>query len=391
MVNRKQHTNKMSRPGFTLMEILVVIAIIALIMAMVFAALNRATITAKRSASERSASALAQSVVNFRNEFGFLPPLVHDGLSVSAGDDDYRPLRVDPTDSPIDGPLLRHDEDPALPVIYTVVVWSEGLDFNFFRRREGSGADEIKLANGSGWDIDGAWEDRRYSKYSLAYYLTGALDRDIDGVRGPGFVRPAIDGTYEGVGYPVGFRSSGERFAPMMDVDRPGVRIAVQYVEPNEVPEHDLGTSAPPSYDDVFNFYADARIKDSLVSLVDAFGTAFRYYRWERGRFDSDTGQLVVEDQLDFNLPPILIDPIVLSQMENNPAMLDDLDLTGGNMKLREARFAIISAGPDRLFGTESIDLLAKTLGVSTVPTDVNEIAALRKSVWVDNAVEIGN
>lgn len=387
MINHRQHTNKMSRPGFTLMEILVVIAIIALIMAMVFGALNRATITAKRSASKRSASALVQSVVNFRNEFGFLPPLVHDGLSVSAGNDDYRPVLFDGS-AASDGPIF---EQIGGGYNYkTVVVWSEGLDFNFFRRREGSGADEIKLANGSRWDNNGAWEDRRYSKYSLAYYLTGVLDRDVDGVRGPGFVRPAIDGTYQGVGYPVGFRSSGERFAPMMDVDRPGVRIAIQYVEPNEVPEHDLGTSAPPTYDDVFEFYEDYQ-KDALVSLVDAFGTAFRYYRWERGRFDSDTGQLVVEDQLDFNLPPILIDPIVLSLVLNNPMLLDDIDLTGGNMKLREARFAIISAGPDRLFGTESIELLAKTLGVSPVPIDINEIAVLRKSVWVDNAVEIGN
>jgi len=372
------------RLGFTLVELLVVISLIALLVSILISGLNRATKTARRAASRRSASALAQAVDQFRNEFGFLPPLVHDGLGVSAGDNAYRPLLPNGGVSE-DGPTFKHDE-PGIGVFSTVVVWSDGLDFNFFRRRSGTGADQIKLASGGQWDDDAAWEDRRYSKYALAYYLTGVLDRDVDGVRGPGFARPVIDGSFLGVGYPVG--SSRDRFEPFMDVDRRGVRVATDYIEPNEYPEHLLDDSDPPSRDSVYSDYQDYQ-RGSLFALVDSFGTAFRYYRWEPGRFVN--GQLVVENALDLNIPPVLIDPVVLAKVHNDLAQLDVADLTGGDVKLRDARYAIVSAGPDGLFGTESIKTIAAHFGSDVPPSDLEEIAQMRHEVWADNAAEIGN
>lgn len=388
MIQHTQRTSEGSRAsrsrGFTLMELLVVIAIIGLLASLVITALNRSGKKARRLASQRSAAALVQSVVQFRNEFGFLPPLVHDGRGMSANQDVYRPKQFDGS-TQVDGPLF--EQTGGAYTYKTIVTWSEGLDFNFFRRRTGTaGSDNIDLSAGGSWSNDGAWEDRRYSKYSLAYYLTGVLDKDVDGVRGPGFARPLIDGTFLGVGYPVG--SARDRYDPMMDVDRRGVRIESQYVEPREYPEHDLGLTTEPDHSTVFADFENYQ-KESLSALVDSFGVAFRYYRWEQGRFVN--GQLVVEDQLDMNIPPVLIDPVLLSSVENNIVLLNGVDLTEGNMKLRNARFAIISAGPDGLFGTESIATIAKQMRVDPVPTSLDEIAVLRKRVWDDNAVEIGN
>jgi prepilin-type N-terminal cleavage/methylation domain-containing protein len=385
MINHLQLDQKTSRlngatrrVGFTLIELLVVIAIIALIAALLISALNQATKTARRTASQRSAAALAQSVDQFFNEFGFLPPLVHDGRGVSADDDLYRPRLPDGTVAD-DGPIF--EQAGAQGTFYSVVIWSDEIDFNFFRRRTGTGADNIELSSG------GHWEDRRYSKFTLAYYLTGVLDRDVDGVRGPGFARPIIDGSYLGVGYPIG--SSRDRFEPMIDVDRRGVQVAIDYAEPNEYLEHDtnLDLGSIPTRDDIYMDYEDYQ-RDALVSLVDAFGNAYRYYRWEQGRFVN--GQLVVNNTLDLNIPPVLIDPVLLAEIVEDINNADVVDLTGGDVKLRDARYAIVSAGPDGLFGTESIDTIADRIG-ATAPSNLNEIAQMRKDVWEDNAVEIGN
>lgn len=370
--------------GFTLIELLVVIAIIALVAAMIIGGLNRARKTAKQTASQRSAAALVQAVDQFRNDFGFLPPLVHDGVSVSNGNDDYRPTPIDPTESKIDGPVFERMGGQG--TFQSVVIWNDGIDFNFFRRRRGAGVDAIDLSTAGEWDNDGAWDDRRYSKYSLAYYLTGALDRNVDGIRGPGFARPIVDGSFLGVGYPVG--SSRDRFEPMIDVDRRGARLLADYIEPGEFTEHNLGLDpdAVPDRAAIYTQYEPYQL-GALVSVVDAFGTAFRYYRWEPGRFVR--GQLVVESTLDLNLPPVLIDPVVLAALMNDVNNAQDFDLTGGDMKLRNAKYAVVSAGPDGLFGTESIKLLAKVLRVDE-PTDLDDIAELRQSVWEDNAVEVG-
>ncbi|MDF1808489.1 MAG: prepilin-type N-terminal cleavage/methylation domain-containing protein [Phycisphaerales bacterium] len=368
------------RAGFSLIELLVAIGIIALIAALLISSLNRATKTARRAASQRSAAALAQTVKQFQNEFGFLPPMIHDGVVVSNGLPANRPLLPDGTISE-DGPIF---EQPS--GFKTLVVWSEGLDFNFFRKRSGLASDEISFYGASTvWANEGSWDDRRYSIYSLSYFLTGVLDKDIDGVRGPGFARPNIDGSFLGVGYPVG--SSRDRYEPMIDVDRKGVRLSNDYVDTQGYPEHLLDGSDAPSVSDAYADYQTYQ-RPALIALVDAFGNAFRYYRWEHGRFSN--GQLVVENQLDLNIPPVLIDPVVYSSIENDPLVVGEFDITNGNIKLRDATFAIVSAGPDGFFGTEAIETIAEFLSTE-VPTDPEEMADLRREVWADNAVEVGS
>ncbi len=388
------HSDRTHRPmtgrAFTLLELIVVFAIIVLVISFLSTALGRSTVSARQTASQRSAEAIAAAVEQFQLEFGFLPPLVHDGPIISVGG----LYPIDPITNSVssdEGPL----KDGLVNAGYnykTLVVWSQSSDFDFLRRRDGSASDEVDLPSGSGpWQIENAWDDRRYSRYALAYYLTGMLPRSVDGVAGEGMTRPLINGGFANVGYPVG--STRDRYGATIDINRRGVRVQHGYARPVEIAEHDDSYSALADIEaltvqDVYDLYpADAQ--DNLIALVDAFGTAFRYYRWEHGRYN-DRRQLVIEDSLDLNIPPILLDPVALIEVENDDAYDPMPDLAEGDLKIRQARFAIVGAGANKLFGTEPIEYIADQLGERDPEGDPAEIARIRKVAMFDNVVALG-
>tara|TARA_A100000171_G_scaffold14429_2_gene12718 strand:- start:2606 stop:3742 length:1137 start_codon:yes stop_codon:yes gene_type:complete len=366
-----------NRRGFTLMELLVVIVITLVLLALVLSGLNRATKAGRRAATQESVSSLAKAVDQFKQEFGFLPPLIHDGMPISAGESDFRPFDYLSGSSLPDGPTFLVDDGPY--EYQTLTVWNEGVDAEFFRGRNNGGPFD------AGWSEERAWNDRRYSKYALAYYLTGVLDKAVDGVRGPGMTRPIVDGSFLGVGYPVG--SVREKYEPLMDTERRGARIVNGYVEPKEVVEHNTSGSIGDA-DSVRDMYEDYQ-REQLFAFVDGFGNAIRYYRWEPGRLVGL--QLVIESELDLNIPPVLIDPVEYEKVQNDPMNLDrdDVNFIGEDAKLREARYAVVSAGPDGYFGTESIDSIAEFLR-EDVPSSSEDQALMRQQVWADNLYEVG-
>lgn len=378
----------MTGRAFTLLELVVVFAIIVLVISFLSSALGRATISARQTASQRSAEALAAAVEQFQLEFGFLPPLVHDGAIISGGG--IRP--IDPETNSVsteEGPLKT--VTGGVYVYQTLVVWSQSTDFDFLRRRDGSAADEVDLSSGDGrWNIDTAWDDRRYSRYALAYYLTGILPRSVDGIAGEGMTRPLINGGFANVGYPVG--STRDRYEATIDINRRGVRVQHGYARPVEIAEHDgnidIDMLNMMDAQSVYDLYPAAD-QDNLVALVDAFGTAFRYYRWEHGRYD-DRRRLVTENSLDLNIPPVLLDPEAMIALENDDSFDPIPDLTEGDLKVRQARFAIVGAGADRLFGTEPIDYIVEQLGERDPAGDPVEIARIRKVAMFDNVVALG-
>ncbi len=375
--------------AFTLLELVVVSVIILMMVGFLASALGRTTRSARQTASQRSAEAIAAAVEQFRLEFGFLPPLVHDGPMISAGDPNFQPFdQVKGMN--IDGPVINRSGDiPGVAYNFdSIVVWELGSNFDFFRRRDGGASDEIELPSGSSpWDINTAWDDRRYSRFALAYYLNGALPRSTDGVAGEGMARPMANGWFQGVGYPVG--GTRDRYEPTIDTNRRGVTLRTGYARPVEVLEH--GASGVPiedmEPDDVYSLYAPGD-RDNLVALVDSFGTAFRYYRWEHGRYNN-LRRLVTETVLDLNIPPVLLDPEALVELQNDDSATTIPDLTQGHLDIRQARFAIVGAGADGLFGTEPIDYLAEAFNMA-LPGNDEEIARIRKKAMNDNVVAFG-
>ena len=380
--------------GFTLIELLVVVAVITVIVAVLLAGLARTSASARAASAERSLDALAVGITQFKDEFGFLPPLVHDGAAVSLGG--YLPQ---------DPGLQAASGDPAWPVVPVTIpglspiaqlaVWSEANDgtagpnshlsfHNFIRRRAGAtGSDAVRIPAGGSWDRDGAWDDRRYSKFALPFYLAGYAPKPVDGVNGPGMSRPLLNGQFEGALFGAvpnsGLSTQRDRYDPVVDLDARSMRLAVGYAHALDYEEH-MATRP-----------ANADVPDTHAAFLDPWGRAVRYYRWEPGRLNSN-GRLVVETTLDLNIPPVLINPEVYAEVANqdNSANARAIDLTSDNAELRAARYALVSAGPDGLFGTEPVAVLAERLGVPEPATD-QEAVALRKRAWEDNVTRVGN
>ncbi|MEM9373149.1 MAG: prepilin-type N-terminal cleavage/methylation domain-containing protein [Planctomycetota bacterium] len=362
--------------GFTLIELLVGITIIALLAALLISGLSRAVQRARSTGAQQSVDALVLAVTQFENEFGFYPPLVHDGAVISDGENARRPS-VEIDGEVRDGPLVSIDTGDIR--FERLVVWSEGEDLAFFRRRTGepSGSDPVEITSGGEWDDDTAWSDLRYSKYALAFYLSGVGGKRLDGVTGPGFARPQSNGLFVGVGYPVG--STRDRYDPVIDADTGSLRQVTGYFERLEFLEHDSAEPGTPMP------------TDAEVAFVDPWGRAYRYYRWEPGRLED--GRLVVETTLDLNIPPVLVDAEIYAEIRNDPSNASDdrtdTDLTSDDAELRSARFAIVSAGADGFFGTEPIEEIARGFR-ERVPTTIEGKVSLRDRAMADNIVGLG-
>ena len=114
---------------------------------------------------------------------------------------------------------------------------------------------------------------------------------------------------------------------------------------------------------------------------MDNNNVAFRYYRWLPGREQpAGSGNFIVETLADLNIPVMVArDPAAFPQLVDRP----ERDITK-NAQLRDATFAIVSAGANKVFGDESVDVLQAALGSGTE-------TELRREAESDNAVEVGS
>lgn len=320
--------------AFTLMELLVAIVVIGVLIALLITGLNAAGKFARKAAAQQTISALQAATNQFKDQFRFLPPLVHDGADMGIAD-----------------PVARGAFDDTGPVYQD--RYGRSL-VNVYKLGEQAGRDFLK---GSTLPPNQPYQDARYSKFSLPFYLMGALDASVDGVDGLGMVTPAADGSWVGVGDAMS--TANKRFDPLMEGGQRSARIQPNYVDAAEIAE--LNGSNPT---DLTNRSA----------LVDASGRAYRYYRW----LHEDT----VQNTADLNIPAILLDPITVKDAQGNPT----IDVTDGNAELRSATWAIVGAGPNGLFGTEEIGYLRSKM---SLPGRMSEVR-VRQEAASDNLVGVG-
>lgn len=381
-----------ARRGFTLIEVLVAILVIGIVLALILVAVNSAGSAAQKRAAQTTVVGLGQAVRQFEQQFGFPPPLVQDGLqSMNAGAMMVPPAALDRagTFNAAGAPIAVA---PANNRIRLAATYNPAYERN---RRFLEGIDPLGTGAPSQQDLINryradtpAWRlaNQRYSKYSLAYYLLGAMPAALDGVDGPGMVRPLADGTFQGVtadsAEPLetdGRSTSRDRFDPLFNAERAAGRLQREYFDIDEYRENrgDAGYSLGD---------ASGQTDWRHAAIVDSDGKAYRYYRWEP--LGSSYGiQATATYQL--NIPSVLLDEEKLNELANaTPQQAAAIDLTGGDARLRGARWAIVGAGADGLFGTEPIEMLRDRLRMgSTTEYEDWEVRARAKS---DNVVEVG-
>ncbi|MFG0328181.1 MAG: type II secretion system protein [Phycisphaerales bacterium JB037] len=330
-MNRVRASNSVR--AFTLVELLAVIVILGVLAALAIVGVSRVLGSARDAADRNALAGLKISIGQFENEFSFLPPLVVDG---------------EPLDRSNQGPVL--DDYP--------VTGRKGVavrDRDFLEARAANGAIDSAIIAEQG---NGAWSDRRYSKVSLPYYLSGALGAahpddgtPVDGVQGAGFRTPRRDGLFEPRG------TTHPAFYEPRDADQ----FARSHVDPLEFREHGVTLSGALSQGD-----------PNVIGIVDRNGRAYRYYRWVNSE-PADPGDPLGSF---LNIPRILQSPATWSDVDASAAD-DSADYNG-------ARYALVAAGPDGMFGTESEADLQQAFNSSA------SLEALRARAVRDNIVEVG-
>ncbi len=316
------------RGGFTLIEIMFAVLILALLLSLLIVGVRRASRTVKDTVDRQTVHAIAMAVSDFKKEFKFNPPMVQE-MPGTAGM--LRLVRMAPTGA-----------------VNQILVYDLGRP-----------ADLVALQGAATPDPTNPFGDElRYSTSSLAIYLAGAFEVPysstatfipMDGVKGPGFYEPRRDGTFK---VPVELTSSSANASKRGTPHAPLVQ---------------LGGSAPRL------IIRDTEAKE--LALVDRNGTPIRYYRWEPKV--SATPDLLA----DLRVPPMVgRDPTGFPINGTR----SDRDLTA-NTQLRSAKFAIVAAGNNKLFGDETIAELK--LGLANNADSDDE---LRRLAEEDNIVEVG-
>lgn len=314
------------RGAFTLVELLVSVLVLGVLLGLLVVGIRYATSAARGSVDAANVASLKMGVDRFKDEFGFLPPLVRDM-------DDQAPASG--------RRVVRRGPEYAMSVYDT----SSASDRDRLRAR----------------GITPGVLDYRFSENTLAYYILGVLERKvvdgveapIDGVPGPGMLRPNTDGTFMVPAWmktagPPSTTRQGQRWEAFVSAGKRGMGVEVSSTDPDD------------------------------VRIVDRNGKAYRYYRWLRGRGTGPNPDLV-QDPSDLNIPILLT------------------LVPGLGARLNDAEYAILSAGPDGLFGNEHqlpathpdhlpLTEMARRLGL---PSDAPEGRVVETAAR-DNRAEVG-
>lgn len=303
------HVQPARRRAFSLVEILVAILVIGTLMSILLVALAKAKVFVRSTSDLQTALTIKTGVEQFKQEFGFLPPMVRERYTT--------PLSVEGAGGQIAVYSLRNPAHlaflRAMPVL----------------------------------DPTNPFADDRYSDYTVGYFLAGSLGVDrapglnlpIDGVEGPGLYTPRADGTFDvpkdveraASGTAGETNRGGKKYDPFVPLSGNGIKVVT-----------DPGNALN-------------------VTVRDAKNIPIRYYRWEH----NDGAQLIA----DMNVPRIVARvPGTIPGEIVRP----ERDLSA-NAKARDAQFAIVCAGPNGLFGDEDMAAITLVLGGGDSPPAAEE------------------
>lgn len=307
---RQRGSGAARRAGFTVVEMLVVVAIVILLLSILIVALNAASRSSQMANTSARMAAMSRALVSFRNDIGYLPPVLNRDR----------------------GLLNLPAHDPNAPSYATVIQ-----DY--------------------------------YSVTSMAEYLTGYGSRNQDGygvavgsesanaAENPpfGIRHPGSDGVWgaskdDGLPPPAGALArrkpdtSGNVFGPYLELDDPNLLASIDgSVNPN-TGMLNIFFPGEAGYDE-----ANPKV------IVDYWGRPIEYYRLPYPIGGIRTGFAAVDRDGDGDIDrkPSLSDIFVLRKFNIPPGedvsgIPDRANDTATTAALNAAEFALFSYGPDR-------------------------------------------
>lgn len=366
-----------TRRAFTLVEVLFSILILGILISLLFVAFRSTRAFAVGVSQKDAIISLRMAVSKFQSDYNFLPPLVREQAINPAN---RRSIQIGDTAGTNRFAVYNFSTD----------ILANANDLNILR--------PAALTDAT---ADNPFEDQRFSERTIPYYLAGVCEVPfspgaadatvrsipVDGVVGPGMFRPRPDGSFElprellrGTSA-VSRRGAGDKVESLVDLNK---RAFTVFNYKPDSPGQVLPTDAPGTGDDPEN--------DRFVELRDSKGIPVRYYRWLNGAQYVVGGQNVFEVRslADYRIPPLvgrLGEPVPgnNNSFNSTPA---DRDITK-NPALRTAKFAIVGAGPDGVFGDEPLPLLLSRLSLGALPAEGERV--LRVRVELDNVIEVGD
>ncbi|MCH8823104.1 MAG: hypothetical protein IH984_06300 [Planctomycetes bacterium] len=319
------------RSGFTLLELLVVTAMIILLLGILIVALNRGTRTAQSTNTHALMTSISQALVRFQGDIGYLPPVL----------DVDRNLSYPPDPGPGFGTIGQYVRD--IQEWYSVTTLAEYL-------------------LGYGTDKQDGYGDPNPDIGAL-----GLRDPGPDGVWGA-TIEGLADGTISQRNL-VGGLSEGKVYGPYLELKDDHLIGSID----------ESGTVSLPGE-------GSYRPDDPKV-ILDYWGKPIRYYRrvYRQGglkypyRPDPNLGESVPTLADVFVLRPYNLDPG--SATDVRPELADDNEDTTTSFELKTATFALFSRGPDRF-----LDQTVRFDGGDEGDFDRDGISGENE----DNVVEVG-
>ncbi|MDX2146340.1 MAG: type II secretion system protein [Planctomycetota bacterium] len=354
---RSHALNRAGRPlrgGFTIVELMVSILIIGVLLAILIVGLRLGARAVRGAAETQSITTLAQAVRLFKQEFGFVPPLLRENYTVTG---EARSIED----------MLGTEASRQRFAVYDL---NNGQHVSFLTR-------ENVPTPPANWGNAGTptsdlrrFFDPRYSTRVLAYYVVGGCavplapsgsnKTPIDGVPGPGLLAPNRDGSFA-------TKLARDELLTTFDSER-GKRIGRKF----EAFFSGASSSA--------TLYTDPS-DPSRVELRTASGVPYRYYAWKGGKRDPNaSGDIVDKLYLELDIPWIVVGPSRTMDRKSK----EGKNLDGGT-------WAIVGAGPNGLFGDEPIDEIGAKLGGVSSASDASEQLRARNIAAEDNIVEVGD
>jgi hypothetical protein len=340
------------------MELIVSIAIIALLIGIATFGIHTLHKSARGTVTQTMVNQIATGIERFEAEAGFSPPLAKD-IDPNTG---VRRANLNNPNSLI----YQHNGQRNAVRVYEANDAQDVTDLNTLNFNAGT------------IDTNPFEDEFRYSEASLATFLAGAMDvpysQDapnsnvpMDGVKGPGLYPPMRHGDFKVPKEVVasdGEKRAGTPWESFINISSGGAKV--QY-------DGDIGPHG--------------------VRLVDAGNVPIRYYMWKNGARPAGqpTAPLAVNGLADLRIPRIVgrFTPDTTTPMTDQTRFptAQDRDIRQ-NPALRNAKWAVVAAGPNGVFGDEPLADIAKKLGKSADPS---EEVKLRSEAEKDNVVRVGD